>query len=171
MVTLVAGILDIASAIGFTVMAGNSPMRMLAAIATGPLGDDVRERAWAPAAGLAVHFAIMAAMVCAYALAAARQPQLLSRLGPIAAGIGYGLLLYLVMYWLVLPLRWPTLHPQTEFVAVAKALFAHTICVGLPIAFLLSPRVAVPAAKGACLVSGAFELESGPGSARSTRGK
>lgn len=150
-VTLVAGVLDIASVIVFTLMAGNPPARMLAGIASGPLGDDVRATAWAPAMGLAIHFAIMAAMVGAYAFVAARQPQLIGRLGPVAAGIGYGLILYLIMYWVVLPLRWPALHPQTELATVAKAVFAHTILVGLPIALMLSPRTAdtaMPAAAG-----------------------
>ena len=150
-VTLVAGTLDIASAIVFTLMAGNPPARMLAGIASGPLGNDVRATASAPAVGLAVHFVIMAAMVGAYAFVATRQPQLVARLGPVAAGIGYGLILYLIMYWVVLPLRWPTLHPQTELAMVAKAVFAHTILVGLPIALMFSPRTAgtsMPVAAG-----------------------
>lgn len=145
--TIIAGALDIASAFVFAGMNGGSPARVLAGIATGPFGPDVVQEPWAPAAGLAIHFTIMAAMVSVYALVAARQPQLLARTGPVLAGIGYGLLLYAFMYWVVLPLRWPDIHPLTQFGQIAKAVFAHVVCVGLPIAFLAGPR-----SRGAAMV-------------------
>ena len=37
------------------------------------------------------------------------------------------------MYWIVLPLRWPAIFPQTAFIPVRNALFSHIVCVGLPI--------------------------------------
>lgn len=138
--TLVAGTLDIASAFVFAGMNGASPARVLAGIASGPFGADVTQAVWAPPAGLAIHFTIMTLMVSAYALIATRQADLLRRIGPVTAGVGYGLLLYLFMYWLVLPLRWPDIHPLTGFAQIAKAVFAHVFCVGLPIAFLVGPR-------------------------------
>lgn len=144
--TLVAGALDIASAFVFAGINGAAPARVLAGIATGPFGPDVVQEPWAPALGLAIHFAIMTAMVTFYALLAARQPQWFARVGPVLAGVGYGLLLYIFMYWLVLPLRWPDIHPLTQFSQIAKAVFAHVVCVGLPIAFLAGPRSGVAAA-------------------------
>lgn len=137
--TAVAGVLDILSAFVFAGMNGGTPARVLTGIASGPFGRAVLEQPWAPALGLAIHFAIMTAMVSVYALVAARQPRLLARTGPVLAGIGYGLALYLFMYWIVLPLRWPDIHPLTQFGQIAKAVFAHVVCVGLPIAFLAGP--------------------------------
>ncbi len=138
--TLVAGVLDIASAFVFAGMNGGSPARVLAGIASGPFGPDVVQAPWAPSAGLAIHFSIMAAMVTFYAVLAARQRQLFTRVGPVLTGVSYGLVLYVWMYWIVLPLRWPDIHPLTHFSHIAKAVFAHVVCVGLPIAFLAGPR-------------------------------
>jgi hypothetical protein len=142
---LVAGTLDIASAFIFAGMNGGTPTGVLTAVASGPFGA-MQASVASAALGLAVHFAIMAAMVAAYALAADRAPGLLRRVGPVVAGIGYGLALYLFMYWIVLPLRWPTLHPLTDVAQIGKAVFAHVACVGLPIAFMIGPRGA-PAAR------------------------
>jgi hypothetical protein len=69
-----------------------------------------------------------------------RHPALLIRLGPVLIGTIYGLCLYAFMYWIVLPLRWPEVHPQTALAPVARAIFAHVVMVGLPIAFILWPR-------------------------------
>jgi hypothetical protein len=138
--TLVAGALDIGSVFFYIAMLGGDQARMLAAIASGPFGSDVVGQAWAPALGLAVHFAIMSAMVAFYALIADRYPEPLRRLGPVAAGIGYGLGLYIFMFWVVLPLRWPDVHPNTELWPVARMIFSHVAMVGLPIAFILRPR-------------------------------
>jgi hypothetical protein len=58
---------------------------------------------------------------------------------PIAAGLGYGLLLWIVMYWIVKPLRWPEAPLPHTLYGIANALFSHCILVGLPIA-LIAPR-------------------------------
>ncbi|MGQ0559555.1 MAG: hypothetical protein ACT4OE_08230 [Sphingosinicella sp.] len=86
--TLVAGTLDIFSAFLFAGMAGVDPGGVLRYVASGPFGDSAREgRAGWAAIGLAVHFAIMAAMVAAYMYAAPRIPALLRH--PIVAGLAY----------------------------------------------------------------------------------
>src|SRR3954447_10744130 len=132
---LLAGTLDILSAFVFAGMAGMSPGGVLTYVASGPFGDGVRsgEAHWA-AVGLAVHFAIMACMASAYVLVAARVPALLRH--PVAAGLAYGFLLWLIMYWAVKPLRWPDAPlPQTAW-GIGNALFSHCILVGLPIALV-----------------------------------
>ncbi len=152
--TLVAGVLDIGIAFLFAAInSGGTPARVLTGIATGPFGADVSEAAWAPAAGLAIHFAIMTCMVAAFAFAASRFPATVLRLGPVITGTLFGLGLYGFMYWIVLPLRWPEVHPVTGLAPVARAIFAHVVMVGLPIAFLLWPRGtarddAIPVAAG-----------------------
>lgn len=132
---LVAGTLDILSAFVFARMAGMTPEGVLTYVASGPFGDGVRSggAAWA-AAGLAVHFAIMACMAAAYFLAARGIPALIRH--PVAAGLAYGFLLWLIMYWIVKPLRWPEAPlPHTAW-GVGNALFSHCILVGLPIALV-----------------------------------
>lgn len=135
--TLLAGTLDILSAFVFAGMAGIGPARVLAYVASGPFGDGVRGGGplWA-AAGLAVHFAIMACMAAAYLLVAPRFPALLRH--PVPAGLAYGILLWLIMYWAVKPLRWPDAPlPDTAW-DIGNALFSHCLLVGLPIALVAS---------------------------------
>jgi hypothetical protein len=133
--TLIAGTLDILSAFVFAGMAGMEPAPVLRYVASGPFGDAVRTGGlgWA-LAGLAIHYAIMACMAAAYFLVAPRLPQALSR--PILAGIIYGILLWLIMYWVVKPLRWPGAPlPHTAW-GIGNALFSHCILVGIPIAWI-----------------------------------
>jgi hypothetical protein len=133
--TLVAGTLDILSAFVFAGMAGASPGGVLTYVASGPFGDGVRSGGplWA-GIGLVVHFAIMACMAAAYFLAARRIPALARH--PVTAGLVYGVLLWLIMYWAVKPLRWPdTPLPHTAW-GIGNALFSHCLLVGLPIALL-----------------------------------
>jgi hypothetical protein len=143
--TLVAGTLDIISAFVFAGMAGMGPGGVLRFVASGPFGDPVREGGalWA-AAGLAVHFAIMACMAAAYMLVAPRIPALLRH--PIPAGLAYGVLLWLIMYWLVRPLRWPEMPLPHTLWGISNALFSHCLLVGLPIALVAAhyyrPRAA-----------------------------
>jgi hypothetical protein len=53
------------------------------------------------------------------------------------AGPAYGFIIYLVMYWLVVPTRFGT-EPSLEPWRVGNALFSHFICVGLPMAYIAS---------------------------------
>jgi hypothetical protein len=135
--TAVAGTLDLASAFASGAVSGSDPLSILRIIASGPFGSAVRDLGAAGAlVGLIIHYSIMLAMALAYVLAAERWPLL--RAKPWAAGLAYGFLLYLVMYWIVLPLRWPGIHPSTDPATVGLALFSHIVCVGLPIALTTS---------------------------------
>ena len=127
--TLAAGTLDIVSAFVWT----GAVVRVLQSVASGPFGDAVAEGPWGPPLGLLVHFAIMALMVTVYVLAAKRIPWL--NRNWIVAGLLYGFALWIVMYWIVIPLRWPG-SPSRDLVAVAQQLISHCILVGLPIAWI-----------------------------------
>ena len=127
--TLAAGTLDILSAFVWT----GAVVRVLQSVASGPFGDAVAEGPWGPPLGLLVHFAIMALMVTVYVLAAKRIPWL--NRNWIVAGLLYGFALWIVMYWIVIPLRWPG-SPSRDLVAVAQQLISHCILVGLPIAWI-----------------------------------
>jgi ABC-type amino acid transport system permease subunit len=138
--TLIAGTLDILSAFLFAGMAGMKPLGVLRFVASGPFGAAEPTPAWA-AIGLAVHFAIMACMAAAYMLVASRIPALLRH--PILAGLAYGLLLWLVMYWIVLPQRFGMPLPNTLW-AVSNQLFSHCILTGIPIALVARRYLAAP---------------------------
>lgn len=130
----VAGTLDILSAFAFSALAGGpGPAAILSTLASGPFPSAGSGPLWA-LAGLGVHFAIMAVMVAAWFLAAARLPVLIRH--PVPLGLAYGVLLWFVMYWLVLPWRWASVSPPSDPVEIAKQLFSHCILVGLPIAVI-----------------------------------
>jgi uncharacterized membrane protein YagU involved in acid resistance len=130
--TLVAGTLDILSAVAYTLMAGKQPVNMLKGLASAVLGDDVVKGGPEIAlAGLGIHFAIMAVMVAFFVVVADRLPVLKSRW--VAAGIAYGIGLWAVMNLIVLPARYG-FHPFT-FRGLAQEFFSHIVLVGLPIAW------------------------------------
>ncbi|MCX8474187.1 MAG: hypothetical protein MT490_00185 [Sphingomonas sp.] len=142
--TLVAGTLDIASAIVTTLVRGKSVMRMLQGVASGPFGEWPLAAGWLGAAvGLAVHFAIMAAMAAAFVIAAPLLPRLHAL--RLLYGAAYGALLYLVMYWVVLPLRWPSAGGAGGgIVSVLLPLAIHVLLVGIPIAWIAASRQRSP---------------------------
>ena len=130
--TLVAGTLDIVSAVVYTLIAGHQPVAMLKGLASAVLGDDAAQGGSGTALfGLALHFAIMAGMAAVFIVAANRLSVLKTRW--IAAGIAYGLGLWAVMNLIVLPLRfgWHPFHA----LGVGEMLFSHVVLVGLPIAW------------------------------------
>ena len=127
--TLVAGTLDILCAFLFA----GAVVPVLQTVASGPLGDAIADGPAGAPLGLLVHFAIMAVMAAVYVLVAARIP-LLGKYWWIAGPL-YGVVLWIVMYWIVMPLRWESYHTPSGTAAIARQLFAHCILVGLPIAW------------------------------------
>jgi hypothetical protein len=139
--TLIAGSLDLLSAFVFGGMAGAGPLQILRGVAAGPFGDAMREGGpGAVLIGIGTHFSIMAVMVSVYVIAASRI-EWLRRNWPIAGAL-YGLALYGVMYRIVLVLRYPERFPKNGLWDVSNALFSHIVCVGIPIAYIASRRLA-----------------------------
>ena len=136
--TVIAGTLDILSAFVYAVMAGGTPLGVLSGIGSAIVDREAFASPYIlPAIGLALHFGIMLVMAAVYLLAASRIP-LLTRL-PVLSGIGYGLALWGVMYWVVLPQRWPTMFPvdpRLDPKGFAEDLFSHIMLVGIPIALV-----------------------------------
>lgn len=130
------GALDIVYAAVSSVVQGGTVSSMLHAVASGPFGDGARQ--WGVAgdiAELATHFAIMGAMVAFWFQAVRIRPALAERSWWLSGTI-YGLILYLVMYAAVLPLRFGSPFPPTDLVKGAIALFPHIVFVGWPLAWL-----------------------------------
>ena len=133
---LAAGTLDLLSAFVFAGIGdpGLSPFTVLRNVASGPFGDHLKEDGLRGAlVGLIVHFTLMANMTALFVAANRAFPVL--RRQPVVTGLVYGLVLYLVMYCGVLPLRYPGFFPHGAY-KIANALFSHLICVGLPMALI-----------------------------------
>lgn len=137
---LFSGTLDLISAFVFSGMKAVGPMRVLRSVASGPFGDGMRDGG-APAAliGLLTHFTIMTVMVSVFMLAAQRIEWI--RRNWLIAGIGYGFVLYCVMYRIVLVMRYPEVFPKNGLWDVSNALFSHIVCVGIPMAWIASKRL------------------------------
>jgi hypothetical protein len=152
---LVAGTLDILSAFVFAGMKGTGPIAVLGGVATGPFGDAMANSGWTgAAAGLGVHFGIMAVQVATFMLLAAWQPGILQT--RVVTGVLYGLAVYVVMYWVVLPIRWPDVFPAGALRHIPTALFSHICCVGLPIVLIVAHGAA---ARGAGWVAGGAAVQ------------
>jgi hypothetical protein len=136
--TFVAGTLDILSAFVFAGMAGMGPVAILQYVASGPFGEQAKFGAGWAVVGLLVHYAIMACMAATFIFAAKRLSLLTRR--PIVSGIAYGFILWIIMYWIIKPMRWPDAPlPHTAW-GIGNALFSHCILVGIPIAWITARR-------------------------------
>jgi len=134
---LVAGVLDIADAIVFHGVRGVAPIRILQAIASGLLGRDAFAGGVSTALlGLTLHFVIALGAATVYGLASRRWTLLVDR--PWLAGPVFGLGVYAVMQYVVLPLSRfrPGPPPPAGSIdwGLINLLAAHIFCVGLPIA-------------------------------------
>ena len=134
---LTVGILDIGDAIVFWFLRADvPPMRILQSVAAGLLGrQEARAGGWPTALlGLLLHFFIATTVVLVYNLASRRLAVLTRR--PIVCGLAYGLLVYLAMYYVVVPLSAagrgiPDMPPLP---VLANNVLIHMLGVGLPAA-------------------------------------
>jgi uncharacterized membrane protein YagU involved in acid resistance len=139
--TLVAGTIDILYAALMSSIFGRGPAAMLRTVASGPFPPATEWGAAGSILGLIVHFTLMGIMATYYVIAARNWPTLLAR--PIQWGTIYGLVTYVIMNWIVVPVRFGVpLPPEPR--AILSQLFAHIVLVGIPIALIatkmLRPR-------------------------------
>jgi hypothetical protein len=127
-----AGILDLLDAFVVFGYLGVSPQRILQSIASGAFGADAfKGGAATAAAGLAFHF-LIALIVATVYYAAARRMRFLVEL-PFLCGLAYGVCVFLVMQYVVLPLSAYRVRPLS-WPLIANGLLIHACGVGLPIA-------------------------------------
>lgn len=127
--TAIAGTLDILAATLLTLLYHRSPAAMLRSVASGPFPGATGWGAAGSVLGLVTHFLLMAIMASLFVVTADRCPALKRRW--IAAAIGYGLITFIVMNLIVVPLRFGSMPGA---MAVATQLFCHIVLVALPIA-------------------------------------
>ena len=133
---LIAGALDILYACIFWALKANvPPTRILQSIAAGLLGKASFQGGVGTAAlGLVLHFLIALLMSGAYYLIA-RHWSLLHR-RPCLGGAAYGLVLYAVMNYVVVPLSAAGPGPYDPL-WITLSIAAHVFLVGIPIAFFV----------------------------------
>lgn len=133
MATLAAGTLDILYAMMLTVIFGRDIGNMLRFVGSGPYPGAVDMGAAGAVLGLLTHFILMLIMTTLFVIAARERPAILAR--PIVSGIVYGLITYVAMNWIVVPVRFDTPLPPRAL-SIATQLFAHIALVGIPMALI-----------------------------------
>ena len=131
---LIAGILDITSAFVIAGIKGTGSIRMLQGIASGLLVRRSFEGGMATAGlGLGIHF-LIAVTAAAVFYAASRKLSSLTQ-HAVVSGLLYGIAVYIFMYWIVVPLAFPTArHSMSRDVT---AVIIHIVLVGLPISLVV----------------------------------
>jgi uncharacterized membrane protein YagU involved in acid resistance len=132
---LIAGVLDITAAFVVYGRLGVTPARILRSVARGLVGARAATGGLHIAAlGLVLHFVIACGAAAVYYAASRRWPALNRR--PVVSGLVYGVVVWLVMNYVVVPLSaiglWPTFTTVTAIIIVVHMLF-----VGLPIALVV----------------------------------
>ena len=130
---LVAGTLDIVYACVFWgVKSGVPAPQIFQSVAAGLLGKAAFDGGAATAAlGLGLHYFIALSMSVTYYVVAGRWPLLRRR--PVLCGAGYGLLLYLIMNRIVVPLS-AAGGGSKDPLWISLSVLVHVVLIGIPIA-------------------------------------
>ena len=131
---LVVGVLDISSAFVIWWQRGVGARRGLQGIAAGLLGAKSFDGGLVTASlGLGLHFFVAFVIVSIFYLASQKIEFL--TIHPVVSGVLYGIGVYIVMYWFVLPMAFPTFRHRmgNELLAVA----IHISLIGLPCALIV----------------------------------
>ena len=131
---LVVGVLDISSAFVIWWQRGVGARRGLQGIAAGLVGAKSFDGGLVTASlGLGLHFFVAFVVVSIFYLAS-RKIEFL-RIHPVVSGVLYGIGVYIVMYWFVLPMAFPTFRHRmgNELLAIA----IHISLIGLPCALIV----------------------------------
>ena len=143
---LVVGTLDLVFAMTFWAWRADLPaFRILQGVAAGLLGPAAFEGGLQTGIlGLTLHFLIAMSMAVAYYAAARRWSLLWMR--PVAWGTAYGLLLYVIMNVVVVPLSAATASDDPLW--VLASIGVHAFLIGMPIALFVRQGILQDAADG-----------------------
>jgi hypothetical protein len=133
--TLISGTLDILFATLLTLIYGRAPSDMLRFVASGPFPAATEMGASGAVLGLVVHFILMLIMAVVFMGLVRVRPALLGT--PYRTALGYGLITYVILDLVIVPLRFPAAFPPKPM-SIATQLFAHIVLVG--IVFVLVAR-------------------------------
>ncbi|SRR6266545_2668010 len=132
---LVVGILDgLFAFVFYGLILGVKPLRIFQSVAAGLLGRASYDGGVSTFLfGLLLHFVVATCIAAVYYAASLKLPVLIRH--AVASGLIYGLIAYLVMNYVVIPLSRIGLRPTSLRVFV-PAFIAHAFLVGLPIALV-----------------------------------
>lgn len=131
---LVVGVLDILSAVVIWWQRGIALQRGLQGISAGLLGAKSYQGGIETAGlGLALHFFIAFVVVSIFYLASRKVSFLTKQ--PFVSGVFYGIGVYIVMYWIVLPTAFSTFRHRLSNELLELAI--HICLIGLPTAFIV----------------------------------
>ena len=131
---LLCGLMDITAAFITWWPKGVKPPRLLQGIAAGWLGPNSFNGGMATAAlGLAFHFLIAFTAAGLFYVASRHLAFMIQQ--PVVSGVLYGIMVYLVMYRVVIPLS--NFHRAQTVTSSIVAIITHIICVGLPISLVI----------------------------------
>jgi uncharacterized membrane protein YagU involved in acid resistance len=129
---LMAGAFDIIFAFVFYGLKGSTPIRILQSVASGLLGKDAFNDGTGTAAlGMVCHFLIAFGAAAVY-YAASRSLRFLVRRA-VVCGLLYGILVYLFMNFVVLPLSAIPFKPSYPLDTLLIGIAGHMLLIGLPI--------------------------------------
>lgn len=133
---LVVGILDgLFALVFYGWILGVQPLRIFQSIAAGLLGRASYEGGTQTfLLGLLLHFVVATGIAAVYYVASLKLPVLIRH--PVASGLVYGMLAYLVMNYVVIPLSAIGSRPSPPLSVFLPAFLAHAFLVGLPVALL-----------------------------------
>jgi uncharacterized membrane protein len=131
-----SGVLDILYAFAMANLRGNSGARVLLAIASGLLGKDAYQGGpGVHVLGLTLHFAILQVAAAIYFVAARNMQRLQQHY--VIAGLVFGVLVYLSMNFVVLPLSAVPFTIRHTPQVLLQGFVSHALLVGLPISACL----------------------------------
>jgi hypothetical protein len=131
---LLCGAMDITAAFITWWPKGVKPARLLQGVAAGWLGPKSFDGGMATAAlGLAFHFLIAFTAATVFYVASRQLTFMINR--PVVSGVLYSIAVYLVMYWVVMPLS--NFHGTKTVTSSIIAIITHIVCVGLPISLVI----------------------------------
>jgi hypothetical protein len=148
-----AGFLDEMSALSSLVPHGVSATRLFHYQASALIGPDAAKAGGllTAALGVAVHFMLTTVMAGTFVAASQKLPVLLRK--PWASGLAYGVLVYLVMNYIAVPLTAiPNWKAPTDW-GIVSGLLAHCFFVGIPIAAIARAWLADVPATGPAAVT------------------
>jgi hypothetical protein len=132
---LIAGTLDLSDALIFYGLRGVPAQRLLQVIASGLIGAPALRLGLPGAAlGLVIHYCITSVWSAIFIFAALRFRVL--RRFPVVSGLLYGLLIYAVMNYVVLPHTKVVGHAPFHVATFVNGVAALVFCMGLPIAII-----------------------------------
>lgn len=146
---LVCGTLDISDALIFTWLRSRVPAEhVLQFIASGAVGGTAFHLGWSGAMlGLAIHYVIALCWVTLFVLVERSVPALIR--WDLAFGVLYGLMMYGVMNFIVVPLTRIGPRPMAHGASLVNGVLALVICFGVVMSLLFRSRVERSAARGA----------------------